>query len=115
MKKRIAVCPTDIRHDKFVTVAHVSENWIVDREGNFERVASNPDQQMIHGPTEDNEWRCATCGSCADFTDAEDFGTDLVLTAIVCDHCSHQCLARAEAGPCRDCIVVRPSNFKSRP
>ena len=120
MKKRIAVCPRDVRHDTFITVVHATEDWVVDRDGDFVRLADNPDQQIVHGPSEDNDWVCTVCGSCADFVDTEDFETKgredtRVLAAIICDHCSHSRSHDTEAGPCRDCTSSgKPSNFKPR-
>jgi hypothetical protein len=58
-----ATCPNDKKHDKFVTVAHVAEDWVVDPNGNFICEASNPDRQTVHGPTVGNTWTCYICGA----------------------------------------------------
>ena len=58
-----ATCPKDPKHNKFVTVAHMSEDWVVDPNGNFICNPSNPEQQVVHGPTVGNIWSCYICGA----------------------------------------------------
>jgi hypothetical protein len=58
-----ATCPKNPKHGKFVTVAHVSEDWIVDPNGNFLELPENPERQTVHGPTIGNTWSCAICGA----------------------------------------------------
>ena len=29
------ICPNNLEHKRFVTVAYVSEDWVCDEEGNF--------------------------------------------------------------------------------
>lgn len=57
-----ATCPTQPdTHRRFVTVAHVSEDWLVDRDGNFiEKVAS---LETVAAPQAGNVWACADCGA----------------------------------------------------
>ena len=48
--------------NRFVTVAHVTQDWIVDPEGNFEECV---DQcvETTHGPDDGNTWGCVECGT----------------------------------------------------
>lgn len=62
-----AVCPNDKNHDKFVTVAHVTQDWVVTPEGEFlEELAT---VETTHGPDKDNTWSCYICGAEAIITD----------------------------------------------
>jgi hypothetical protein len=55
-----AVCPNDPTHNRFITVAHVSQDWVVDEEGNFiEEVAT---QEVVARPDVGNSWTCKVCG-----------------------------------------------------
>lgn len=58
-----ARCPNNPEHDQFITVAHVTEDWVVDREGNFLEEAPAQDKQTVHGPTVGNTWTCRECGA----------------------------------------------------
>lgn len=61
-----AVCPKYQKHNKFVTVAHVMQDWIVDPHGNFIKVARGGDcLEVTHKPNKSNMWVCSTCGSIA--------------------------------------------------
>jgi hypothetical protein len=62
----IAVCPTDPTHRRFLTVAHVMEEWEVDEKGNF--IQTTQSLQTDHGPDPDNIWGCVTCGAEAKVT-----------------------------------------------
>lgn len=54
-----ATCPNSPDHKTFETVAHVTEFWEVDEEGNF---LNNLDGgEVTHGPNVDNIWTCMTC------------------------------------------------------
>ena len=56
-----AVCPKDSTHNRFVTVAHVTQDWVVDAAGNFiDSIGGAND--VIQGPTVGNIWTCNTCG-----------------------------------------------------
>ena len=41
----------------------MSEDWVVDPNGNFICNPSNPEQQVVHGPTVGNIWSCYICGA----------------------------------------------------
>ena len=56
-----AVCPNNSNHKMFITVAHVSEDWVVDDVGNFQEVANNG--ETVAGPCFDNLWTCNDCGA----------------------------------------------------
>lgn len=62
-----AVCPKNPDHQRFVTVAYVSEDWVVDANGNFVEVAEGGESQVLTQPSRDNIWRCAECGTEAIF------------------------------------------------
>lgn len=57
----IATCPNDPAHNRFLTTAHVVEEWEVDRNGNFSRVTQS--LEVTHDPSPDNIWMCAVCGA----------------------------------------------------
>lgn len=57
-----ATCPANKDHSRFETVAHVSEVWEVDREGNFLSVRPGGGQ-VLHRPDIGNYWRCLECGA----------------------------------------------------
>ena len=56
-----ATCPKNKKHKKFITVAHVMQEWVVDPEGEFieERTAC---LEVTHDPDPGNTWACAVCG-----------------------------------------------------
>jgi hypothetical protein len=56
-----AHCPNNSQHDRFITVAHVSQTWVVDSEGNF--LESVSDDEIDHGPDSGNTWTCEDCGA----------------------------------------------------
>lgn len=58
-----AVCPNDPAHDRFATVAHVMEEWEVDREGNW--IQTLDVLQTSHKPCSGNVWTCRVCGETA--------------------------------------------------
>lgn len=60
-----ATCPTSPAHQRFVTTAHVAEEWLVDAAGNFLETMP-PDGgalEVTHGPDPGNTWTCADCGA----------------------------------------------------
>lgn len=61
-----AFCPTSKRHKRFITTAHVMEEWLVEQDGTFIEVKES--LQTDHGPDPDNIWTCATCGAEAKVT-----------------------------------------------
>jgi len=64
-----ATCPKDPNHNRFVTVAHVTEDWIVDEAGNFiELAGKGGESEVVHGPNPGNTWECAECGAQATVT-----------------------------------------------
>ena len=54
-----ATCPNNPDHDTFVTVAHVSEDWLVDRDGNF--LESRGTLETVADPNAANTWTCHVC------------------------------------------------------
>lgn len=57
-----AVCPKNPNHKRFITVAHITQDWKVDEEGHFIEVAEDC-LEVTHGPDEDNSWSCDICGA----------------------------------------------------
>ena len=55
-----AVCPNNEEHGRFVTTAHVSQDWYVDHAGNYMGCLET---LAVKGPSFENAWHCATCGA----------------------------------------------------
>ena len=55
-----AVCPNDVDHKRFVTVAHITQDWEVDENGDFIRVVA--DGEVVAKPDAGNTWTCVACG-----------------------------------------------------
>lgn len=55
------VCPNHCGAHFDVTV-HVTQDWEVDAEGNFEK-ALNEAVEVTHGPQDDDCWACSKCGA----------------------------------------------------
>lgn len=64
-----ATCPTNPEHKEFITVAHVSQDWKVDDEGNFLEVSGPDAVDTVAGPHSGNSWECTECGAEANVTD----------------------------------------------
>jgi hypothetical protein len=60
-----ATCPTDPAHARFITTVHVTEDWIVDRQGNWIETAE-ASGEVSFGPDPGNIWTCADCGAQAE-------------------------------------------------
>ena len=63
-----AVCPKDPTHDRFVTTAVVSEDWVVNEHGDWDHTLRNGEIAIYHYPDPDNEWTCHKCGAEAEVT-----------------------------------------------
>ena len=57
------VCPEDKTHDRFIATAHVTEDWVVDGDGNYIEHAIETDYQVLHAPDKHDIWTCAICGT----------------------------------------------------
>ena len=55
------VCPNHCGAN-FEVTAHVTQDWQVDAEGNFEK-ALNHCVEVTHGPQESDCWECSKCGA----------------------------------------------------
>ncbi len=64
-----AVCPKNAEHKQFVTVAHVTEDWVVDEEGHFIKINADNDTQVVEHPRVGNTWECYECGAIATVSD----------------------------------------------
>lgn len=58
-----ATCPKNAKHKKFITVAHVTEDWVVDEHGDFISVHEASETEVVHKPDPGNIWTCAECGA----------------------------------------------------
>jgi len=56
-----ATCPNNPEHKRFVTVAHVSQDWVVDEKGNFLEVWDES-KETVAKPDPGNTWECYECG-----------------------------------------------------
>lgn len=68
---KIAICPKNKKHKKFITVAHVTEDWVVDGEGNFIQAVIDGYNEVVAQPHPGNIWTCYVCGAEAKFIDKE--------------------------------------------
>lgn len=53
-------CP-NCGYERFITVAHVIQKWLVDKDGDFEEVVSEW-IEVTHKPNDYNVWPCFHCG-----------------------------------------------------
>lgn len=56
-----ATCPKDPSHKRFITVAHVAEDWLVDDYGNWIETIETTD--IVAKPDPGNTWTCQACGA----------------------------------------------------
>lgn len=57
--RKKAYCPDNPDHDRFIATAHVVEDWIVDREGNW--MDTNACTDTLRSPSTEDVWTCAEC------------------------------------------------------
>lgn len=57
------VCPTNPRHARFESTAHVQELWEVDKEGKFRKSIMALD--VTHRPDSQDLYTCRECGAAA--------------------------------------------------
>jgi hypothetical protein len=60
-----ATCPNDPNHKEFLTVAHVTEDWVVDEFGEFVEIWDQNQTEVVANPHPDNTWTCKICGATA--------------------------------------------------
>lgn len=63
-----AVCPTSPDHNEFITVAHIAQDWVVDRDGDFIEQYGTESETIAH-PCVGNTWQCKICWEEAIVTD----------------------------------------------
>lgn len=56
----LAICPNNSTHKRFITVAHVSQDWEVDEQGNWIKTVDSS-VETTASPHPDNIWTCAIC------------------------------------------------------
>ncbi len=54
------VCPNDANHKRFSVTAHITEEWIVDENGEFLDVTGNSGE-VTHRPGKDDCFTCIEC------------------------------------------------------
>lgn len=59
----IAICPNGCELKRFVTVVHVTEDWIVDQTGQFQEIHASSEAHVVAEPNPNNTWLCLECGS----------------------------------------------------
>jgi len=59
-----ATCPTNPNHKRFVTIAHVQEEWVVDELGSF-LFRKRGMEKVDYGPDPRTTWTCNECGAIA--------------------------------------------------
>ena len=61
----LAKCPDpDCDCEEFITIAHVSQDWKVDKHGDFRDISLHC-VDVTHEPSKFNTWTCAECGATA--------------------------------------------------
>ena len=55
------ICPV-CGGTEFITIAHITQTWVVDQEGNFLSAVSDCDE-VTHEPDDGNIWTCTQCGA----------------------------------------------------
>ena len=58
-------CPKNPAHNRFVTVAHVAEDWVVNEHGDFIETVPNSQVEVLKYPSSENTWTCTECGATA--------------------------------------------------
>ena len=58
-----AKCRNNKEHKEFVTVVHVTQEWIVNEKGEFKEQFDGGRSDVIHGPDAGNTWECTKCGA----------------------------------------------------
>jgi hypothetical protein len=56
-------CPKDNRHNKFVGAAHVTQDWILDSDGNYYETIYDEPVVVLHSPDADDVITCYECGT----------------------------------------------------
>lgn len=67
MKKKIKVCPR-CGGRRFTVTAHVTQDWVVDENGAFEKTLQEC-VEVTHRPDDEDIWNCNTCGYSASGTE----------------------------------------------
>ncbi len=57
----LAICPKNSNHVKFFTIAHVVEEWKVDKNGHY--IDTVECLETAQEPCIENIWTCAVCGT----------------------------------------------------
>lgn len=57
-----ATCPNNPEHKRFITVAHISQDWVVDEDGDFLEVHEEC-LETVASPDPGNTWTCKECGT----------------------------------------------------
>jgi hypothetical protein len=57
------ICPNNPNHKQFKVEAQVIEEWIVDEEGEYLKLASVDPIDVTHKPDDKDYYECQTCGA----------------------------------------------------
>jgi len=58
-----ATCPTNPAHNRFATMAHMSEEWVVNEHGEFITEGDPGAGGIVAKPHPENTWTCTACGA----------------------------------------------------
>jgi hypothetical protein len=58
-----ATCPADPSHNRFITVAHITEDWVVNEHGEFITEGGPGAGEVVALPHPENTWTCVVCGA----------------------------------------------------
>jgi hypothetical protein len=61
-------CKKNPAHTKFTATAHVTEDWVVDVQGNFIEVSPYNRSEVTHEPSVGDSFNCFECGAEAEAT-----------------------------------------------
>lgn len=67
--RKVAVCPKDPSHATFVAHAVVTEEWLVNKYGDFQDVWDDSNNETVCKPDPQNGWTCSECNEKAVFHD----------------------------------------------
>ena len=54
-------CPKNPNHKRFSVTAHVTEEWVVDEEGNFVESREGHSPEVVHEPEVGDLYTCEEC------------------------------------------------------
>jgi hypothetical protein len=58
--KLLITCPNNPKHNHFITTAHVTQDWVVDKDGDFVKCLDQC-SQVDNFPEKGNQFTCKKC------------------------------------------------------